>query len=133
MGERKKMPSGAEMAILRVLWDLGRGTAREVHEALNAGRAEKRVVTTTAKMLQIMMEKELVERDDSTWPHIYQARVAKKSMQRSVLRRAVVELFEASASQFLLTLLETGKPNEKELAEIKSMLADYEKGIRRPK
>lgn len=120
------LPSDAELAILRVLWKRGAATAKEIHEELNAGRDAQRVVTTTAKFLQIMLEKELVKRDDSTWPHTYQANIAKREVQRGVVRKAVADVFEKSASQFILAALETGKPSAAELDEIKSMLADYE-------
>lgn len=120
------IPSDAELAILRVLWATNRATAREIHDTLNAGREEQRVVTTTAKLLQIMLEKGLVERDDSTWPHTYKARVARRAVQRGVVGRTVAQLFEKSASQFILAALETGKPDAEELDEIKAMLAEYE-------
>lgn len=120
------LPSDAELAILRVLWKRGPATAKEIHDELNAGRDAQRVVTTTAKFLQIMLEKELVTRDDSTWPHTYKAKVARRDVQRSVVKKAVADVFEKSASQFILAALETGKPGAAELDEIKSMLADYE-------
>lgn len=120
------LPSDAELAILRVLWKRGPASAKEIHQVLNAGRDAQRVVTTTAKLLQIMLEKKLVERDDSTWPHSYQARVARRDVQRSVVKKAVADVFEKSASQFILAALETGKPNAAELDEIKSMLEEYE-------
>jgi BlaI family transcriptional regulator, penicillinase repressor len=67
-------PSDAELAILKVLWHLKSATAKEMHQELNAVRHPPRVLTTTAKLLQIMMGKNLVARDESTWPHMYHAR-----------------------------------------------------------
>lgn len=120
------LPSDAELAILRVLWKRGPATAKEIHGELNAGREAPRVVTTTAKLLQIMLAKKLVEREDTTWPHTYQARVSQTAVQRGIVSKTVADVFDKSAGQFILAALESGTPSAAEIAEIRAMLADFE-------
>lgn len=62
-------PTESELEILRVLWDKEKATVREVHEVLSATKDAG--YTTTLKLLQIMFEKGLVKRDDSSKTHIY--------------------------------------------------------------
>lgn len=120
-------PSDAELAILRALWDNSPATAKAIHDVTNAGRKPPRVVTTTAKLLQIMMGKGLVTRDESTWPHTYVPAVSRAAIQRNVVARTVTELFDKSAGQFILAALESGAPSQTEIDEIKAMIAEYEK------
>ena len=128
MAEPKKpiLPSDAELAILGILWKNKGATAKEIHEALNVGRRAPRVVTTTAKLLQIMQEKGLVTRDDEIRPHRYRAAVTQRAIQHKVVKKTVTDVFDKSAGQFILAALESGKPSAAELEEIKAMLADYE-------
>jgi Fe2+ or Zn2+ uptake regulation protein len=62
-------PTESELEILRVLWDKGTATVREVHEIL--AEHKDAGYTTTLKLMQIMFEKGIVKRDDSSKTHIY--------------------------------------------------------------
>lgn len=124
--EKANIPSDAELSILRALWKRGAATAKEIHGDVNAGRKAPRVVTTTAKLLQIMLAKALVLRDDSTWPHTYRAAVSRAEVQRNVVAKTVSDVFDKSAGQFILAALESGVPSPAEIEEIKAMLAEYE-------
>ncbi len=68
-------PTDAELAILRVLWEHGPSTVRQVHEAL--AEARETGYTTTLKLMQIMAEKGLVTRDESRRTHVYTARLTR--------------------------------------------------------
>jgi BlaI family transcriptional regulator, penicillinase repressor len=120
-------PSDAELAILKVLWQCKHATAKEIHEDLNRGKESPRVVTTTAKLLQIMMGKKLVVRDESTWPHTYKAAVPREAVLRNVVSQTLAQAFDKSASQFMLAALETGAVDSAEISRIKAMLEAYEK------
>ena len=86
---------------------------RQGHTRRDQRRSQTaRVVTTTAKLLQIMMGKGLVTRDESTWPHTYVPAVARAAIQRNVVARTVTELFDKSAGQFILAALESGAPSQ---------------------
>src|SRR5678816_3139516 len=88
-------PTQAELAILRVLWDRGPSSVREVHEAMNPGRDTG--YTTVLKTLQIMIGKGLVTRDDARRSHVYQAAYEQKGTQRQLVTELLDRAFGGSA------------------------------------
>lgn len=120
------LPTDSELRILGILWDLKQATARAIHEQLNADAPNPRVVTTTMKLLEIMMGKGLVKRDESTWPHQYRAGVARDAVRRRLASQTLTNVFDRSASQFMLAALESGAVDANDIAEIKALLEEYE-------
>ena len=96
-------PTDAELAILRILWDRGPSTVRQVHEIL--GRERQAAYTTALKLLQIMTEKGLVERDERDRTHIYRARLSEETTQRQLVRDLVDRAFAGSSSKLVLQAL----------------------------
>lgn len=120
-------PTDAELAILRVLWDRGTATVREVHDVLSATRQS--AYTTTLKMLQIMTEKGLVVREERGRQHAYRARHPQRQMQRRLVRDLLDRAFGGSTSSLVLQALASKKASPEELREIRRLLAaDEEKG-----
>ena len=120
-------PTDVELGILQVLWSRGPCTVREVHEALYAN--EGAGYTTALKMLQIMHNKGLVERDDSQRAHVYKAAVTKQRTQKRFLADMVTRLFNGSASQMVLHALGSHPPaSREELKEIRTLLSKIESG-----
>jgi len=76
-------PTDAELAILRVLWRRGPSTVRRVHEALSQGRETG--YTTVLKLMQIMTEKGLVERDETERTHVYRTRLTQEQTQQQLV------------------------------------------------
>ena len=113
-------PTQAELAILRVLWDRGPSSVREVLDALNVGRDTG--YTTVLKTLQIMIGKGLVIRDDSQRTHVYQAAAEQKDTQRQLVMELLDRAFGGSAGQLVLHALEARRASREELAEIRRML-----------
>jgi BlaI family penicillinase repressor len=113
-------PTDAELAILRVLWDRGEATVREVHEELI--RHKEQGYTTVLKFLQIMTEKGLVLRDESSRSHVYRAAVPPGRMQRSMVKEMVQKLFAGSTRALVQQALGTGKVTREEIAEIRRTL-----------
>jgi predicted transcriptional regulator len=118
-------PTDAELAILRVLWEHGPSTVREVHTAM----ADRRTVayTTTLKVLQVMTAKGLVIREARGPQHIYRARHGEQQMQRRLVRDLVDRAFGGSTSQFVLQALASRKTSPAELKEIRQLLDSYGK------
>ena len=118
-------PTESEVEILRVLWDKGKATVREVHEVLclhkNAG------YTTTLKLLQIMFEKGLVKRDDSNKTHIYQPNVSKENTQQQFMGKMINSLFSGSSTQLVMQALGNNKTSKEELDEIQQLLNQLKK------
>lgn len=90
-------PTTAELSILRVLWRLGPSTVRQIHDSLNAGR--RTGYTTVLKLLQIMSEKGLVDRDKSRRSHVYMPRRTETQTQRQLVRDLLERGFGGSARQ----------------------------------
>jgi BlaI family penicillinase repressor len=119
----RRRPTDGELAILRVLWDRGPSTVREVAEA--TGRTP--AYTTVLKLLQIMTEKGLVRRDESSRTHVYAAAHSRVATQRHLLRDLVDRAFDGSAVQLMAQALAATNASPEELAEIRALLARHRK------
>ncbi|RKH48433.1 BlaI/MecI/CopY family transcriptional regulator [Corallococcus sp. AB049A] len=116
-------PTDAELAILRVLWDGGPRTVREVHETLQDGSG----YTTVLKTMQIMTEKALVTRDESQRAHVYSARLPRESTQQQLVTDLMDRVFGGSPGRLALQALSTKKTSPEELAELRQLLDSLEK------
>jgi predicted transcriptional regulator len=114
-------PTDAELAILRVLWDRGPSTVRQVHDVL--ARDRQAAYTTALKLLQIMTEKGLVERDERDRTHIYRARVGEEQTQRQLVRDLADRAFGGSAMKLVMQVLATRRASPEELRDIRKAIA----------
>jgi predicted transcriptional regulator len=115
-------PTDAELEILRVLWDLGPATVRQVHEALANNRDTG--YTTTLKLMQIMADKGLVTRDESSRTHIYAATVTQEHTQRQLVKDLVDRAFGGSAKALVLRALSDEGTTAEQLREIRKLIDD---------
>ena len=115
-------PTDLELSILRVLWKRGRGSVREILQDYNSGRGEAAGYTTILKMLQIMTEKGLVERDDSVRPQVYWTSQSQHQTQRQLVSDLLEKAFEGSAKQMVMQALSAKAASEEELAEVERLL-----------
>ena len=113
-------PTDAELAILRVLWDRGPSTVREVKDALSETRETG--YTTALKFMQIMADKGLVVRDETERTHVYRAARSQRQTQRQLLRDLMQRAFGGSASALVLQAINARKTSPAELAEIRRLL-----------
>jgi predicted transcriptional regulator len=118
-------PTEAELAILRVLWDRGPSTVRDVTVALKGERGTG--YTTALKFLQIMTEKGLVRRNDSARTHVYEAAIPAEQTQRQFVRDLIDKVFAGSAPQLVLQALSAKKASRAELARIRTFLDELER------
>jgi predicted transcriptional regulator len=121
-------PTDAELAILQVLWELGPSTVRQVQDRLETERGTG--YTTTLKLMQIMFEKGLVDRDDTNRSHVYSAVVTRQKTQRQMVGQLLDQVFEGSAQQLILQALSAKKSTRSELAEIRKLLDQLEGGAK---
>ncbi len=121
------VPTPAELEILHVLWRLGQATVRQTYNALVANRDDERVYSTTLKMMQIMTEKGLVERDDSQRPQLYRATQPSEAVEGQMLSDLKERAFGGSASRLVLRALATEKISSKDLDRIEELLAKMER------
>jgi predicted transcriptional regulator len=119
-------PTNAELDILRVLWQRGPSTVREVHAGLERGAAVG--YTTILKLLQIMAEKGLVSRDESARSHVYTARVGERATQQRLVSDLLERAFGGSALGLVMQALSTKRPSRAELDELRRLLDDLNGG-----
>lgn len=113
-------PTDAELAILRVLWERGPSTVRQVHDVLL--RERPTAYTTALKLLQIMTEKGLVRRDETDRTHVYQARLTEEQTQRQLLRDLLDRAFGGSSTKLVMQALATRRATAEELTEIRRLI-----------
>src|SRR4051794_15874362 len=121
-------PTDAELEILTVLWSRGPSTVRDVHEVI-AGRKPTQY-TTVLKLMQIMADKGLVRRDEKQRAHIYQAAQPREWTQSQLAGDLLQRAFNGSARSLLLGALSARKASKAELAELRRLLDEYEKGAK---
>jgi predicted transcriptional regulator len=114
-------PTDAELAILRVLWEQGPSTVRQVYEVASRGRSL--AYTTTLKLLQIMTEKGLTTREEQGQHHVYRARHAEAETQRRLVRDLIERAFGGSTSKLVMQVLATKRASPEELREIRRLLS----------
>jgi BlaI family transcriptional regulator, penicillinase repressor len=119
-------PTSAELEILRVLWARGASTVREVHEALS----EKKSLgyTSVLKLLQIMIAKGTVRRNETHRAHVYEACLPAEQTKRQIAGDVLQRVFEGSASQLMMHALAGRKASAEEINELRCLLSQYEKG-----
>ena len=117
-------PTKAELAILRVLWQKGPLSVREVQHILQ--QAKPTGYTSVLKTMQIMTDKGLVERDDTGRPQIYRARHSQTRTQKELLRDLIERVYGGSVKALVLHAIGTRKPSAKDLDAIRSLLDRFE-------
>jgi BlaI family penicillinase repressor len=126
MASKPRRPTEGELAILRVLWESGPRTVRDVHKTLNEIRPTG--YTTVLKLIQIMTEKGLVERDENVRPQIYRARYSQEHTQRQLVRDLLDRAFGGSVRTMVLQALAAKKSSAEELEAVEKLLDRFEGG-----
>jgi predicted transcriptional regulator len=124
MTDRSEKPSPTELEILRILWDQGPSTVRQVFETFS--RARPIGYTGVLKTLQIMAVKGSVRRDESERAHVYEAVQPASKTKGQLVGDLIDRAFSGSASQLLMHALSGRKTSKEELEEIRKILADHE-------
>ena len=124
MASNPRRPTEGELAILTALWEGGPQSVRDIHNVLN--RTRETGYTTVLKLMQIMTEKGLVERDESVRPQIYRARYSQKQTQRQLVRDLMQRAFGGSVKALVLEALSGRKSTPEELAAMEKLLEKFE-------
>jgi BlaI family transcriptional regulator, penicillinase repressor len=120
-------PTRSELEILQVLWEHGPSTVRFVNDQLNEQKREVQY-TSTLKLMQIMVEKGLLLRDESNMKHVYSAAAEENKTKGLLLDKFVDTLYNGSASSLMLQLLGNKKTSKKEIEAIKELLRKMDSG-----
>ena len=121
-------PTDAELAILRVLWERGPSTVREVHDALS--QSHDSGYTTVLKLMQIMTDKGLVDRDESQRAHVYTSRLGEQRTQRQLLGDLMERAFGGSPTKLVMQALSASKASAEDLTVIRHLLDQMEEEAR---
>lgn len=122
---RFPIPTVAELGILRVLWARGPSTVRVVADALQKQRGTG--YTTALKLMQIMKEKGLLRRDDSTRTHVYEAAISAEETQKQLVGDLMDRAFGGSAQKLVMQALSSRRASREELAEIRKLLNELDR------
>lgn len=123
--QKISQPTRRELTILRILWDRGPSTVHEVNEEMDKQR--RTGYTTTLKLMQIMLEKGLLVRDDSKFKHVYKPAVSEEKTQKQLIGHLLERAFGGSAEKLVMRVLSAKKISPAELSKIRKMLKEREK------
>lgn len=114
-------PTPGELEVLKIVWDAGPSSSRDVLQRLNADGKE-RAYTSVASLMNVMVDKSLLKREQQGRAFVYSAKVARKKTLSEMLGDLVGRAFEGSASQLVAHLLDSGKLSEEELNQIREAI-----------
>lgn len=117
-------PTESELEILQIIWEKGQCTVRDVHEVLE--KTKDAGYTTTLKLMQIMHDKGLVERDTSAKTHLYKAVITREEAQHTAVNKILSTVFNGSSSQLIMQVLSNQQSSKEELDMIKDYLNQLE-------
>lgn len=117
-------PTKSELEILSVLWEKSEATVREVFDAINLQK--KSSYTTVLKLMQIMHEKRLVERNEESRAHLYTARIKQNETGKQMLNEVMNKVFGGSALKLVQQVLENETTSAEEMSAIREMIEHAE-------
>ena len=121
-------PTDTELAILEILKDLKTGTVRQILLRHNQIYEAQAGYTTILKIIQIMTEKGLVDKDSSQRPQVYKPSLSWKKTQQMLLADLMEKAFSGSTKELVLGALSTKAVSDEELDEIERLLDKIEEG-----
>ena len=125
MRKEKYNPTDSELEILQILWDMGEARVKEVHEQLNSSKNVG--YTTVLKIMQIMHDKDILERRIDGKSHIYKARLDREEVEENVMDKVMRSLYKGSRFNLVMSALGNYNASEKELMQIKDLINKMEK------
>jgi predicted transcriptional regulator len=128
MAPKQYRPTEGELSILRVLWEGGPQSVRDVQRVMDLQKPTG--YTTVLKLMQIMTEKGLVARDETQRPQIYRARYSQQHTQQQLLRNLLDRAFGGSVKALVMQALAARKSSREELEAMEKLLDRFEGGAK---
>jgi BlaI family penicillinase repressor len=113
-------PTETELEILQLLWQNGPSTVKFINQEQN--KLKTTGYTTTLKIMQIMLEKKLLSREDSARQHVYKAAISEERTQKQLLGQFLESAFRGSATNLVMQALGNHKTSPEELKQIRELL-----------
>ncbi len=126
--QASSQPTEVELQLLRILWELGPSTVREVHIRRTEDDGRDAGYATSVKMLAVMHEKGLVKRDDSIRPLKYRAAKSQKSTQKRLADDLIQKVYDGSAKSLVMQVLSSKRASQEDLDEIRQLIEKLEEG-----
>jgi predicted transcriptional regulator len=124
------IPTDRELQALKVIWQLGQATVREIGEAINQ-RGEGLAYTTVLSLLQVMEQKGLVGHEASGKVYSYFAKVERDAVYRRLARGFLDRVFDGAMEEYLVHALESKRLSAGELSRLEALLAGAKQQARR--
>src|SRR6185369_11059494 len=121
---KEEQPTAGELEVLKVLWDRGPSTVREVMDVLNEDRP--RAYTSVMSLLNVMTDKGLLIREPRGRAFVYKPKYNRGKTLGRMVGNLLGKAFEGSTSQLVAHLLDQTKPSPEELAEIRRAIEKYQ-------
>ena len=126
VAEPNAEPTKGELAVLQVLWQHGPSTVRFVHDMVNEGK-EATQYTSTLKLMQLMAEKGMLGRDESSMKHVYYPMLEERGTKGHLLNKFIDTMYQGSVENMMIALLGNEKTSREDLRKIKELLGEMEK------
>lgn len=120
-----EQPTPGEFEVLRILWNRGPSTVRDVMEALN--RRRKRAYTSVMSLLNVMTNKRLLQREPQGRAFLYRAAVTQDKTLGRMVQDLIGRVFEGSARDLVAHLLDQSDPSPEEIDDIRALIEKYER------
>jgi predicted transcriptional regulator len=124
-------PTDRELEALKVLWDRGEATVRDIADAMNAAAAPSGkstpsadlAYTTVLSLLQVMEEKGLVDHRREGKAYVYFPCVERERTFRQLAGSFLNKVFDGAVGEYLVHALGSKKLSDRELDELEAMIA----------
>ena len=126
MGKKTPHITAAELRIMKILWDSGAGTVREVKEALAASGEDDPAYTTVMTLMNQLGTKGALDVDKSRQPFVYQPAVRREQVLSHRLRQFLQQVFDGQAGELVLRLVEEAELSPEELRRIEARIEERE-------
>ena len=118
-------PTDRELEALKILWDRGEVTVRDLADAMNAGtpKSEDLAYTTVLSLLQVMEQKGLVGHRREGKAYVYFPLVKRQSTIRRLAGGFLEKVFDGAIDEYVVHALESKRLSAAELDQLDAMLA----------
>lgn len=125
MNEKLGELAASELEVLKVLWDVGPSTVRDVLAHLQ-DRGRRLAYTTVLTFLSRLEQKGYVTSNKSETAYVYKAKVSRERVSRSRVRSLIHDLYDGAAGALVLQLMQDERLSPEELGELQSLLNKLE-------
>lgn len=128
----ESLPTSRELEALKVFWERGEASVRDVYRALQTDSPDL-AYTTVLSLIQTMERKDLVEREGQGrgLKHLYRAKVTAQRTLRSLAGDFLTRVFDGAVEQYLVSALESRPPDETQIRELQRMISEAKKNLKR--